>query len=126
MTCVDILSVFNSGLLFLFGAILSLLITGGCKTRREWVIFFALCAFFLAVQFYTLLVFGADIAGRLYPLHIHLPLLLGLTLGLKGRWGYRWSASAPPISAASFPAAAPLSRLPPPNRLWWGRSYIPS
>ena len=83
MTPVDILSVFNSGLLFLFGAILSLLITGGCKARREWIIFFALCVFFLAVQLNTLLVFGADIASRLYPLYIHLPLFLGLTLGLK-------------------------------------------
>ena len=83
MTPVDILSVFNSGLLFLFGAILSLLITGGCQTRREWVIFFALCAFFLAIQLHALLVFGADVASRLYPLLIHLPLLLGLTLGLK-------------------------------------------
>ena len=83
MTLVNILSVFNSGLLFLFGAILSLLITGGCKTRREWVIFFALCAFFLAVQLHVFLAFGADIASLLYPLDIHLPLLLGLILGLK-------------------------------------------
>ena len=83
MTAVDVLSVFNFGLLFLFGAILSLLITGGCQTRREWVIFFALCAFFLAVELHALLVFGADIASLLYPLYIHLPLLLGLTLGLK-------------------------------------------
>ena len=83
MTPVDILSVFNSGLVFLFGAFLSLLITGGCKTRREWVIFFALCSFFLALQLHALLVLGADAAKRLYPLYIHLPLLLGLTFGLK-------------------------------------------
>ena len=83
MTPVDILSVFNSGLLFLFGAILSLLITGGCQTRREWAIFFALCAFFLAVQLNSWLTFGVDAASRLYPLYIHLPLFLGLTLGLK-------------------------------------------
>ena len=83
MTAVDILSVFDSGLLFLFGAILCLLITGGCQTRREWVIFFALCVFFLAVELYVFLVFGADIASLSYPLCIHLPLLVGLALGLK-------------------------------------------
>ena len=61
MTAVDILSVFNAGLLLLFGAILSLLITGGCRTRREWVVFFALCAFFLAVQLHAVLAFGAEV-----------------------------------------------------------------
>lgn len=83
MTLVNILSVLNSGLVFLFGALLSLLITGGCKARREWIIFFALCLFFLALQLHSLLAFGLDTAKRLYPLYIHIPLLLGLVIGLK-------------------------------------------
>lgn len=73
----------NYGLVFFFGAALSVAIAGGCKSRRDWTILFALCPIFLALQTLSWLTLGLDVTKRLYPLLIHLPLLLVLTLGLK-------------------------------------------
>lgn len=83
MSPVDILGGINCGLVFFFGAALSVSITGGCKTRKEWAILFALCPIFLALQTISWLAWGLDATKQLYPLLIHLPLLLVLTLGLK-------------------------------------------
>lgn len=75
MTFVDILGGINCGLVFFFGASLSVFFAGGCKTRRDWAILFALCPVFLALQTLSWLVLGLDITKQLYPLYIHLPLL---------------------------------------------------
>lgn len=83
MTFVDVLGGINCGLVFFFGAALSVAIVGGCKTRREWMILFALCPVFLALQTASWLLWGLDATKQFYPLLIHLPLLLVLTLGLK-------------------------------------------
>lgn len=83
MTLADILGGINYGLVFFFGASLSVSISGGCKTRRDWAILFSLCPIFLALQTLSWLVLGLGITKQLYPLLIHLPLLLTLTLGLK-------------------------------------------
>ena len=83
MTPLDILGRVNFGLLFLFIAILSVLISEACKTRRSWVVFFAMCPIFLALITYSWLQFGLDFTKRIYPLFIHFPLFLGLTIGSK-------------------------------------------
>lgn len=83
MSLVDILGGVNYGLVFFFGASLSVAIAGGCKTKREWALLFALCPVFLAFQTLSWLGLGLDVTKQLYPLLIHLPLLLVLTLGLK-------------------------------------------
>lgn len=73
----------NYGLVFFFGASLSVSISGGCKTRREWVLLSTLCPVFLALQTISWLVLGLDTTKQLYPLLIHLPLLAILIFGLK-------------------------------------------
>lgn len=83
MNFLDILGGVNCGLVFFFGAALSVSIAGGCKSRREWYLLFALCPVFLALQTVSWLAFGLDATKRLYPLLIHLPLLLVLVFGLK-------------------------------------------
>lgn len=83
MTLIDILGGINCGLVFFFGAALSVSIAGGCKTRREWALLFALCPVFLALQAMSWLMLGLDITKQLYPFFIHLPLLLVLVFGLK-------------------------------------------
>ena len=83
MKLVEILGGVNYGLVFFFGASLSVSIAGGCKTRREWVLLAALCPVFLALQTLSWLVLGLDVTKQLYPLLIHLPLLLVLRLGMK-------------------------------------------
>lgn len=83
MSLVDILGGVNYGLVFFFGVALSVSISGGCKTRRDWAILSALCPIFLALQTLSWLVLGLATTKQLYPLLIHLPLFLVLTLGLK-------------------------------------------
>lgn len=73
----------NYGLVFFFGAALSVAMAGGCKSRREWAILFALCPIFLALQTLSWLILGLDVTKRLYPLLIHLPLFFVLAFGLK-------------------------------------------
>ena len=83
MNLVDILGGINYGLVFFFGTSLSVSIAGGCNTRRDWAVLFALCPVFLALQTLSWLVLGLDTTKQLYPLLIHLPLLLVLVFGLK-------------------------------------------
>lgn len=73
----------NYGLVFFFGAALSVAIAGGCRSRRDWIILFTLCPAFLALQTLSWLTLGLDLTKQLYPLLIHLPLFLVLTFGLK-------------------------------------------
>ena len=83
MTLVRIFGGINYALVFFFGATLSISIAGGCKTRRDWVLVFSLFSILLALQTVSWFTLGVDATKRLYPLLIHLPLLLALTLGLK-------------------------------------------
>ena len=83
MKIADILGGINFALVFFFGVALSVSFAGGCRGKRDWAVLFALCPVFLALQTLSWLLWGMDTAKRLYPLCVHLPLLLGLTLGLK-------------------------------------------
>lgn len=83
MSFVDILGGINCGLVFFFGAALSVFIVGGWRTQREQAIFIILCPVFLAFQTASWLVLGLDATKRLYPLMIHLPLLLAMVFVLK-------------------------------------------
>ena len=83
MSLTDILGGINFALVLLFGVALSASFAGGCRARRDWAVLFALCPVFLALQTVSWLMLGLDGAKRLYPLYIHLPLLLGLIFGLK-------------------------------------------
>ena len=83
MSLIDILSGIDFALVFFFGVALSVSFAGGCKAQRDRAVLFALCAIFLALQTTFWLLLGIDTAKQFYPLYIHLPLLLGLTFGLK-------------------------------------------
>ena len=83
MSLVDILGGINCGLVFFFGAALSVSIAGGCMSRHEWALLFALCPVALALQTGFWLVWGLDATKDIYPLLVHLPLLLILIFGLK-------------------------------------------
>lgn len=83
MNLTDVLGGVNYGLVFFFGASLSVSIAGGCKLRREWTLLFALCPVCLALQTISWLVLGLQITKELYPLLVHLPLLAVLVFGLK-------------------------------------------
>ncbi len=103
MTPVDILGGVNCGLVFFFGASLSVFFAGGCKAKRDWAVLFTLCPVFLALQTVSWLAWGLGLTKQLYPLCIHLALLSVLTLGLKKPWG---------ISVVSICAAYLCCQLP--------------
>lgn len=103
MSFTEILGGVNCGLVFFFGAALSVSIAGGCGSRREGALLFALCPVFLALQTLSWLLWGLDATKQLYPLLVHLPLLLVLVLGLK---------KPPGISLASVCTAYLCCQLP--------------
>lgn len=83
MKVLTFLDVFNYCLVLIYGLFLSVEISGGCKTRRERIGVLLMCPAFLLIQTPFWLILGVDSAKRLYPLIVHLPLLLALILGLK-------------------------------------------
>ena len=94
----------NYGLVLLFGLFLSVHIAGGYDLgRRSWPVY-VLGLLFLLVQIVCYFCWGVAMAERLYPLIVHLPLTLILTLWLKNPSVSPSSASARRICAASCPA----------------------
>lgn len=77
------LGVFNYGLVLLYGLFLSTHIAGGWATPREKRLILIICPFFLLIQSAFWLALGVDTTKQLYPLIVHLPLILILVLGLK-------------------------------------------
>lgn len=89
MTIMQGLDLLNYGLVLIYGLLLSTWISGGCTTQREkWLVRLA-CPVFLLLQAICSAIWGVGTVQRLYPLMIHLPLLLILTLELKKPF---WSA----------------------------------
>lgn len=83
MELLTILQMLNYGLVLIFGLALSVYLAGGCARNRQKFVFYALCLLLLLVQAACYFVWGVDVAERLYPLIIHLPLTLALIFALK-------------------------------------------
>ena len=83
MTAVEVLGVFNYGLVLIYGLLLSVDIAGGCRTQRERSIVHVLCPVFLFVQAVFWALLGVDRVERIYPLITHIPLVLALIFLLK-------------------------------------------
>ena len=79
------LGVFNYGLVLVFGLFLSVFISGGWADQRQKRLVWVLCPLFLAIQSLCWLIWGQVVVKQLYPLIVHLPLVLILVLGLKRR-----------------------------------------
>ncbi|MEG0615841.1 MAG: ATP-binding protein, partial [Oscillospiraceae bacterium] len=80
---IRLLSIFNYGLVLLFGVYLSVLFSGGNRNRRErfYVILFSV--FTLCLQTACSFYFGLTFTTKIYPLITHLPLILFLIFILK-------------------------------------------
>ena len=83
MTFLTILDTFNYGLVLIFGVLLSVEFSGGWKDPREKRMAVIFCAALLLIQSSCWLLFGTEIVEQIYPLIIHLPLLLVLIFLLK-------------------------------------------
>ena len=78
-----ILSSVNYGCVLVFGTLLSAEISGGCETPRQKRLIALLCPVFLALQVLLHAVFGLETVKKLYPVIVHLPLMLLLVFALK-------------------------------------------
>ena len=78
-----ILSSVNYGCVLVFGTLLSAEISGGCETPRQKRLVALMCPVFLALQVLLHAVFGLETVKKLYPVIMHLPLMLLLVFALK-------------------------------------------
>lgn len=83
----DFLEIFNYCLVLIYGLFLSIFISGSWKTSAQKRLVFILCPIFLALQGLCSLLWGVDAARQIYPLIIHLPLVLILIFILKKKAG---------------------------------------
>lgn len=87
MDFLNLLGIINYGLVLIYGLFLSTHIAGGWSTKRQKRLIFALCPLFLLIQSLFWLAWGVDAAKQLYPLFVHLPLVLILVFALKKKLG---------------------------------------
>lgn len=83
MTLLVVLGVLNYGFVLIYGLFLSVFIAGGWKDKKQSGLVFALCPLFLLIQLLGWLLLGEKAVRQLYPLVVHLPLVLILIFALK-------------------------------------------
>ena len=83
MAILDVFQFLNYGLVLIFGLFLSTMISGGCRSRKQWRRICALGVLFLLIQCLFYLFLGLSATKRFYPLIVHLPLVLILIFALK-------------------------------------------
>ena len=95
MNIASLLDVFDYALVLIYGLFLSVSIAGGCTEKRDKKLVALLCPVFLVLQSLFALTLGTDktmtlgelAVKQIYPLIVHLPLVLILVLALKKPWG---------------------------------------
>ena len=87
MNIASLLDVFDYALVLIYGLALDVFISGGCDTPRQKRLIAYLCPCFLVVQLLGWLTLGELAVKQIYPLIVHLPLVLILVLALKKPWG---------------------------------------
>lgn len=87
MDLLSFFQLFNYGLVLVYGLFLSVLIAGGWETQRQKRLIVLLCPVLLGGQSLSALLWGVASTEKLYPLIIHLPMILALVLGLKKKVG---------------------------------------
>ena len=83
MTFLTALGAFNYALVLIYGLFLSAAIAGGWENRRQKQLILTLCPLFLLIQTPCWLLLGESATKQLYPLIVHLPLMLILFFVLK-------------------------------------------
>ncbi len=74
------------GFSLLFGVALSVSFAGMENTRKNNIVVGCSCAILLFVQSSCWWLFGIDLTSKLYPLIIHLPMILFISIYLKRTW----------------------------------------
>lgn len=83
---VTVIGLIRFGFSLLFGVAVSVLLAGIEPTRKNRLIIGFICAIFLFVQLASWWILGLDLTTKLYPLIIHLPLIIIFSLYYKCPW----------------------------------------
>ena len=83
---VTVIGLLRFGFSLVFGIAVSVLFAGIELTRKNNLVTGLLCVIFLFVQTASYWIFGLDITSKLYPLIIHLPLIIIFSLYYKRPW----------------------------------------
>lgn len=84
---IKFLELFNYCLILAFGFYLSIFISGGNRGKREYSLSSALCLGLILLQLPFFLLFGEYVTRQIYPLIIHLPLILYIVFVQKKNIG---------------------------------------
>ena len=106
MNIASLLDVFDYALVLIYGLALDVFISGGCDTPRQKRLIAYLCPCFLVVQLLGWLALGELAVKQIYPLIVHLPLVLILVLALKKPWGIAIVSTATAYLCCQPPAGA--------------------
>ena len=87
MTLLTILELLNYALVLFFGIFLSVHVAGGYSGAHRRNVFALLCLLLFLLQGSSYLLWGVEVAKRIYPVVIHLPLTLALVLMMKKSLG---------------------------------------
>ena len=87
MNIASALDIFNYGLVLIYGLVLDVAIAGGCETARQKRVILYLCPAFLLMESLGWLTLGEAGVKQIYPIIVHLPLVLILVTVLKRSWG---------------------------------------
>ena len=83
MTLYSFIELLNFVLVFIFGLILSTRLSGGCETKKQWIILLSTIPFFLLLQGIFFISFGETFVRQIYPLIVHVPIFLLLVFYLR-------------------------------------------
>lgn len=81
-----VIGLLRFGFSLVFGIEVTVLFAGIEPTRKNRLITSLLCVIFLFIQTFSWWLFGLDLTSKLYPLIIHLPLIVIFTLYYKRPW----------------------------------------
>lgn len=99
----DITELINYGLVTVYGFLLSVAFSGGCKDGRQRNMSAFLLGFFLIVQLPFRYFMGEDFTRKIYPLLVHLPLMLILMIAQKKSLGMALVSVCTAYSCCQFP-----------------------
>ncbi len=85
MKCIEMLEMLNYCLILIFGIFLSIAVSGGWQDKRQKIIGVALCPILLLIQGGCWLLWDLETVRLIYPLAIHLPIVIVLVFFMKRR-----------------------------------------
>jgi len=121
MSLLSLLELLNGCLVLIFGLFLSVHISGGWAYARQRRSIMLLYLIFLAIQAVLTMRFGMAFVQRIYPLIVHVPLVLILIIAMKRRIDIALFSVFTAYLCCQLPGWVLCSPPSPPAR-WWARS----